>query len=79
MLVNSLPESSFTMCPIVTVEDDPVQEVEVKMNDGLTALAASRLSKIKAQLVSDHGIAPERILFCRAKAGEGAPRVELEF
>ncbi len=79
VLLKSLPDKSFTMCPIVTVEDDPAQKAEMEMNDDLKALAVSRLAKIKTQLVSDHEIAPERILFCRAKVGEGTPRVELEF
>ncbi|OUR90226.1 hypothetical protein A9Q81_19725 [Gammaproteobacteria bacterium 42_54_T18] len=84
VLLNKLPGNSVTMCPIVTVEDDatkddPSKKIKLTINDDLKALAASRLVKIKTRLVSDHGIAPERILFCRAKVGEGHPRVELEF
>lgn len=83
VLLNSVPEKSVTMCPVVTVEDGavegvPSKQVELKINDALKALAASRLAKIKTRLVSDHGIAPERILFCRAQGGEGQPRVEFE-
>jgi len=83
VLLNSVPEKSVTMCPVVTVADDmaegaPSKQAELKINDKLKALATSRLAKIKTRLVSDHGIAPERILFCRAQVGEGLPRIEFE-
>ena len=87
-ILNKLPDQSVTMCPVLTVEDAIVgddvgkeassKQAALKMNDDLAALGTSRLAKIKARLVSDHEIAPERILFCRAKVGEGLPRVELE-
>ncbi len=83
-LLNKLPDKSVTMCPIITIADDVAKggsskQAELKINEDLTALAASRLAEIKARLVSDHEIAAERILFCRARVGEGQPRVELEF
>lgn len=78
VLLNSLPDKSITLCPIITELDNPLEGGELKMNDDLKALAISRLAKAKALLVSDHAIAPERILFCRAKVGEGKPRIELD-
>lgn len=78
VLLNSLPDKSVTLCPIITRLDDPSGKNELKMNDDLKALAVSRLAKAKTLLVSDHAIAPERILFCRAQVGEGQPRIELD-
>lgn len=43
-----------------------------------TILAKSRVNQLKRILVKEHGVSAEQLLGCRAKWGEGKPRVMME-
>lgn len=61
-----------------TTEKSASLEAKTSLTPEEVVLAKSRMDQLKRILVKEHGVSAEQLLGCRAKWGEGEPRVMME-